>query len=197
MPRTAVTDAEHVVYTDHSIPRRPVPRNARPPSDAPLVAFGVAIASPRDLGLAYATVAVREDNAAYRERAFDLLRQANQTMPDDPQTLSYLADLYKRRSEDREAARLYEELLRVDPSQSSAPAALGAYAMEQGHYEEAIRLWNIALRISPALVLVRLNLAVALDRTGRRSEARAQVEKTLELNPWLPAARRLLEQLSR
>ena len=77
MPKSSVSDADHVVYTDHSIPRLPAPRNVKPPADVKLAAFGGAPASPRDLGLAYAIVALREQNAAYRERAFDLLREAN------------------------------------------------------------------------------------------------------------------------
>jgi tetratricopeptide (TPR) repeat protein len=196
MPRGGVSDAEHVVYTDHSIPRRPAPRNQAAPKQAPLAAFGGQAADARDLGLAYAIVAIREQNATYSQRAFDLLREAEKKTPDEPQTLAYLADLYKGRNQDSEAARLYERLLRVDPTQSSAPAALGAYHMEQGHYEEAIRLWKQALRISPALVLVRLNLAVALIRTGHREEARAVLEKALEFNPSFTAARKLLSEIA-
>ena len=67
--------------------------------------------------------------------------------------------------------------------------------MEQGHDEEAIRLFKEALRISPALLLVRLNLAVALNRTGQSAQARAVLEKALEFNPSFTAARELLAQI--
>ena len=77
---------------------------------------------------------------------------------------------------DRTAEQLYERLHRVDPTQSAAPANLGAYRMQQGRNEEAIRLFQEALRISPGLVLARLDLAVALDSHGTRgrSGGRAQ-----------------------
>jgi Flp pilus assembly protein TadD len=195
MPESSVNDAEHVVFTDHSIPRRPAPRNARPPADANLVDFGGVPASARDRGLAYAIVALREQNATYRDRAFDLLRESNRRDPDDAQTLAYLADLYKTRKDDAAAATLYAKLRDADPTQSSAPANLGAYSMEQGRYDEAIRFFREALRISPALVLVRFNLAVALLRTGQRAEARAALEKALEFNPFFSAARDLLGQI--
>ncbi len=195
MPSSSVIDADHVVYTDHSIPRRSVTRNQKPSADAPLVAFGGAPSDPRDQGLAYAIVALREQNAAYGARAFDLLREAERRNPDDPQTLSYLADLYKTRKDDRNAALLYERLHTVDPTQSSAPMNLGANQMEQGHYEQAIQLFKEALRISPALVLVRLNLAVALVHEGRKAEARSVLEKALEFNPSFKAARDLLDQI--
>jgi Flp pilus assembly protein TadD len=67
--------------------------------------------------------------------------------------------------------------------------------MEEGHYDEAIRLFREALRISPALVLVRMNLAVALIKTGRAAEARPVLEKALEFNPSFTAARELLGQI--
>jgi hypothetical protein len=196
MPRNPVTDAQHMVYTDHSIPRRPSSRQVRPATaDAPLAPFGMKTATARDLGLAYAIVAVREQNPAYRERAFNLLKEAIGKSPDDPLTLSYLADLYKIRSEDSTAFDLYERLLRADPLESSAPVALGAYQMERGNNLEAIRLWTDALRKSPALLLVRVNLAIALLRTGRPAEARIVLEKALKFNPNFQAARDLLAKL--
>jgi cytochrome c-type biogenesis protein CcmH/NrfG len=197
MPGAAVSDADHVVYTDHSIPRRAVPRNRKPPAEALLTAFGGAAPSTRDLGLAYAIVALREQNKTYSDRAFELLREAERNDPNDPQTLSYLADLYKSRKDDGTAEALYERLYKADPTQSSAPMNLGAYQMEQGHYAEAIRLFEAALRISPALVLVRLDLAVALIHEGRRDEARAVLQKALEFNPSFKPARDLLAETNR
>ncbi len=193
MPAGSVADADHVVYTDHSIPRRPAPRNQKPPAGAPLAAFGSVPSSPRDLGVAYAIVALRENSALDRERAFSLLRKA----PEDAETLAYLADIYKSRSDDKEAERLYERLIEIDPTQAAAWSALGAYQMERGHNEEAIRLWREALRISPALVMVRYNMAVALMRTGHREEAEAMLVKALQFNPWFDAASRLLTELRR
>jgi hypothetical protein len=195
MPSTSVRDADHVVYTDHSIPRRARSGNPKPPAEAPLVGFGGMPVNSRDQGLAYAIVALREQNAAYSARAFDLLREAERENPDEPQTLSYLADLYKSRKDDRSAALLYQRLYAIDPTQSIAPANLGAYQMEQGHYEEAIRFFKEALRISPALVLVRLNLARALMHSGQRTEARSVLEKALEFNPSFTAARDLLDRI--
>ena len=133
MPKQSVVDAAHVVYTDHSIPRVPrvqPPERAEDVATAPLIAFNAVRANSRDLGLAYAIVALREQNAVYRERAFELLRRAQEENPDDPQTLSYLADLYRGRSMDREAISLYEKLLTVDPASASALSALGAREME-------------------------------------------------------------------
>jgi Flp pilus assembly protein TadD len=85
----------------------------------------------------------------------------------------------------------------MDKTQYAAGAALGAYQMQRGNLEEAIRLWRETLAISPALVLVRTNLAAALMRTGHADEAQATLRKTLEFNPTLQAARDLLDQIKR
>ena len=166
-----------------------------PASDAPLIAFGAAAAGPRELGLAYAIVALRERNSRYSDRAFVLLAEALRKDPADPQTLSYLADLYKSRKNDAVALDLYRRLYAADPGQSVAPMNLGAAQMEQGNNAEAVRLFEAALRISPALVLVRLDLAVALIRMGNPAGARRVLEKALGFNPDFAPARDLLRRL--
>lgn len=196
MPRNPVSDAEHVVQTDHSIPRRPTERKTFSPRlNAPLVPFGQKTAGTRELGLAYAMMAIRENNPRYQQQAFDLLSETNRKQPEDSQTLSYLADIFKKRSDDAHAIGLYERLLRIDPSDLTAPVALGGYRMEAGNYEDAIRLWKDALHKNPALLLVRANLAVALTKVGRSSEAREVLNKALEFNPNFEAGRKLLESI--
>ena len=138
---------------------------------------------------------LREQNAIYSGRAFDLLKEAEGQDPDEPQTLSYLADLYKTRKDDRNAERLYRRLYAVDKTLSVGPMNLGAYEMERDRNEEAIRLFEEALRISPGLVLVRMDLAVALVRIGRKAEARVVLEKALWFNPSFRAARELLGEI--
>ena len=83
----------------------------------------------------------------------------------------------------------------MDSEQYAAGAALGAYQMQAGNLEEAIRLWNQTLAISPALVLVRQNLATALLRTGRPDQAQETLRKALEFNPSFQPARELLNQI--
>ncbi|MGH9661808.1 MAG: tetratricopeptide repeat protein [Bryobacteraceae bacterium] len=191
MPRGEVVDAEHVVYTDHSIPRRP--RAARATADRTLAPFGGGAAAPRDLGLAYAQLALRESDAAVRERAFTLLRDA----PPDTQVLLYLAELHKAASDSARAAALYQQVLRADPAQVTASVALGALLMERGETAEAIRLWKDALARSPGLQLVRMNLALAQLGQGDAASAEANLRKAVELNPALEVARKLLDGLRR
>jgi tetratricopeptide (TPR) repeat protein len=195
MPRNPVSDVEHVVFTDHSIQRRPAPASSSPPANADLVPFGGGQAGARDLGLAYALVGLRENNAAYLDRAFRLLEAAVAQGSRDTQTLAYLAQFYRDRRDDAHALPLYEEVWRQDRTEYAAAAALGAYRMQGGDPDEAIRLWNQALAISPALLLTRQNLAAALLRTGHTDEAQATLRKALEFNPSFQSATDLLNQI--
>ena len=131
MPKSAVTDAEHVVYTDHSIPRRPRAAAAAPPADAELVPFDGAAASPRDVALAYAIVATRP-GAAGRDRARQLLEAAERNSPDDAEVLLYLAEIYRNTGQEDRAIPLYRRAMRLDPAQVTASAGLGGILFERG-----------------------------------------------------------------
>jgi Tfp pilus assembly protein PilF len=146
--------------------------------------------------LAYAMVALREGNQTYRERAFQLLREAAGQGTADTRALAYLAEFYRDRKDDAHALPLYEQVWSRDQSQAAVAAALGAYRMQRGNPDEAIRFWNQALAISPGLVLVRVNLAVALLGAGRREEAEAALRKALEFNPAFQPARDLLRRMT-
>jgi cytochrome c-type biogenesis protein CcmH/NrfG len=199
MPRNPPSDIEHVVFTDHSIRRRPASSSGGtvPRIDADLVPFGGGEAGTRDLGLAYAMVGLRENNAVYLDRAFQLLKKATSEGAADSLALAYLAQFYRERKDDAHALPLYESVWRMDPAQSAVAAALGAYRMQYGKLDEAIRFWNQALANSPALLLVRVNLAEALLRTGRPEEAQAVLRKALEFNPAFQPARDLLNRIAK
>ena len=203
MPRGPTSDISHVVFTDHSIRRKP----AGPPvklagntsvasaSDAALVPYPSYTATTRDLALAYAVVALRDHNAADRERAFPLLKQAAAQGTADAQALAYLAEFYRDAKDDARALPIYQQVWQMDRSQYAAAAALGAYQMQRGNLAEAIQLWREALALNPAMTLVRVNLAKALLRTGNPGEARGALEQALHFNPASPEARALLSQI--
>ena len=105
-----------------------------------------------------------------------------------------MAEFYRDRKDDAHALPLYEQSWRLDRTQAPVAAALGAYQMQSGHLEEAIRLWNEALAINPALLLVRVNLAPALERTGHPDQAQAVMRKALEFSPSFREARDFVER---
>jgi hypothetical protein len=197
MPRNPTTDIDHVVFTDHSIRRRPMPASGSPRADADLVPFEGGTASTRDLGLAYAMLGSRDQNAVYIDRAFHLLQQAAAAGGADARALAYLAQFYRDRKDDAHALPMYEQTWRMDPDQPAVAAALGAYQMQYGNLDGAIGYWNKALAMTPALLLVRANLAAALLRTGRAAEAQAALRKALEFNPAFQPAREMLKRIAK
>jgi tetratricopeptide (TPR) repeat protein len=201
MPSNPPSDVDHVVFTDHSIRRRVLPDrgppSGSPPADADLVPFEGDEASTRDLGLAYAMVGLREQNATYIERAFHLLEETAARGAADSQALAYLAQFYRDRKDDAHALPLYERVFRMDPAQSVVVAALGAYQMQFGNVDQAINFWNQALAINPTLLFARTNLATALLRTGHAEQVRATLQKTLEFNPSFQPARDLLNRITK
>jgi tetratricopeptide (TPR) repeat protein len=162
-----------------------------------LIPFEGGEPSTRDLGLAYAMVGLRENNAVYLDRAFQTLKDARARGQADAQALAYLAQFYREHKDDAHALPLYEEVWRMDRTQSAVAAALGAYWMQLGNRDQAIAFWNRALAISPALLLVRVNLAEALLAIGRSQEAQAVLRKALEFNPAFQPAKDLLNRIAK
>jgi tetratricopeptide (TPR) repeat protein len=183
MPKRNVRDADHVVFTDHSIPRRA--RVAAKPSGR-LIPFPGSRAGEREIFLAAAQKALRDNTAAPPTPAID-----------DAEVLVYRAELHKRANEYEKAVPLYEAALARDANQVTAYAALGAIAMERGDAPAAVRHWRNALSRSPGLPLVRMNLALALLELRCKSEAEREIAEVIRLSPALDAAYRLRERIRR
>lgn len=197
MPKAATVDAQHVVLTDHSIPRRPRTASSASRWEEQLVAFNGGPASPRDLALAYAIVAQRKNGSVYQERARDLLQKAERESPEDVEVLMYLAELYRNGGQSDLAVPLYERAIRLSPDQVTGSVGLGSIQMEHGRYADAIRLWEDALAKNAGLELVRVNLAMAYWRTGNSRAAEAHLARAVDLSPGFAPAVDLLRQLRR
>lgn len=195
MPKSNVADAQHVVYTDHSIPRRPRGEVKAASADAELVAFGGGAASARDLALAYGIAAGRTHGAADRKRALEMLQAAERNSPDDVEVLLYLAEIYRNSDQPDLAMPLYRRAIRLDPGQVTGSVGLGGVLMERGELAEAIRLWEDALTKNSGLELVRINLAMAQWRSGDRAAAEANLARAVEMNPGFAAPVELLKKL--
>jgi Flp pilus assembly protein TadD len=193
MPKSPVADAQHVVYTDHSIPRRP--RGEPSAASADLAVFGGARAEPRDLALAFGIVASRSHTQADQARALTALEHAAHDSPSDVEVLLYLAELYRTGDREERAIPLYRRAIELDPSQVTAPVGLGGILMERGQYAEAIGLWQDALAKNGGLELVRINMAMAQWRSGDLPAAERTLVKAIELNPGFDTPVDLLQKL--
>jgi hypothetical protein len=195
MPKSTVADAQHVVYTDHSIPRRPRSGEAAPPGSMELVAFGGGSASQRDMAMAYGIAASRTQDAVLRARARTMLEEAERTSPDDVEVLQYLAELYRNDNREEAAIPLFRRAIRLDPAQVTSSVGLGGILMERGQFAEAIRLWEDALSKNGGLELVRINMALAQWRSGDLRAAEATLVKAVTINPGFATPVELLQKL--
>jgi hypothetical protein len=198
MPRAVAIDAQHLVLTDHSIPRRLRGSTGGLvlQSDAELIPFDGGPASHRDLALAYAIAAAGKTGGPDRARALTLLQTAAVAYPNDPEVLVSLAEIDRLDGKDDLARPLYERALALEPGQVTASVGLGGVAMEQGRFDEAISLWTEALSGNAGLELVRLNLSLALWKSGRGDAAEANLKQALKINPAFTPARALLGQIA-
>jgi tetratricopeptide (TPR) repeat protein len=197
MPKSEVRDAEHAVYTDHSIPRgRQAPSRATVQSMAlkELVPFwrGAPVDS-RDLALAYAVTALTD--ASVRLRAFDLLQAAAAKDPSDLAIAAQLAQFYDRMGQPAEAIPLYERVVAGDPANTAACINLGTLYAQANRLPEAMALWQRALAANPALTQARMNLAVAQIREGHREAGIASLRVALAWDPDNPAVAQMLRQV--
>jgi Tetratricopeptide repeat/Cytochrome c554 and c-prime len=161
MPRTRASDAGHGVFTDHSIPRLPNVTRARDANSWNLRGFTAADAGGRELGLAYAEIGVRTGDRRQQAEAIRLLAAA----PQDVEVQLRLADLQERASNPDRAVALYRSALRLDPNAVLAMVNLGRLYGSAGLLEQAIGLWQEALKRNPCQSEAAANLQIALRAT--------------------------------
>jgi Tfp pilus assembly protein PilF len=195
MPKLAASGVQHAVFTDHSIPRRPRTPPTTVASDAVLEPFGRTAAARREVALAWAEVALRDNNRAWGMRAYELLRSEYERDPADTRIASQLAQLYDRMGQEEKACELYSHVVERNPEAVAPAVNLGACLAKQGRTVESMRLWAGVIQRSPGQEGARVNLAVAQLQSGDAATARATLAEALRWNPLSQRARELLRQL--
>lgn len=194
MPRLESADISHTVVTDHRILRERQESPPRPPSVEKLVQFGNTQPESRDLGIAYAHIALRGNTFAASE-ALRLLTDALRRHPDDAEVLTRLAYLYQARGDMVAAEKLYAQVLERDPDHAVAAANLGVFHARRGGLPRALELWRTTFDRNPQLSGIGVNLGTGLCAVGDAKGARAVLERVLKHNPDLGVARQALAQV--
>ena len=131
----------------------------------------------------------KEAIAQYQE----IQRQA----PNNAVILNNLASLYQREQDSRALATA-EQALKLAPDNPAIQDTLGWILVEQGQAARGLELLRKAVAKTPKAASTRYHHAVALVRTGDKTEARKELEKLLANAPKFPeaeAARALLKSL--
>jgi hypothetical protein len=194
MPKARSLEAEHSVFTDHSIPRevRRQPVFTERDAEGELVSFWGDPEEPRELGLAYAQLGVRLQDKKRVVRAVELLKAAETRGQADGAVMLQLGYASDQLGKSEEAITYYQKARQQDPSQTVAAVNLANHLAMKGQTQQAIALWEDALSRSPGLESARINIATAYLQQGDAKNAERVLRKALELNPGLKSARRLL-----
>ena len=174
MPKAQSREGEHVVFTDHSIPRKP----GRASGPRVLQAFRGMVPSDRDWALA--------------ERRRPLLEKLAARPDADAAVLVQLAQVYDGEGN---GAALYERVLRLQPDHAAAQANLGIYRMRQGRAREALALWSQVFAKNPGMLSAGLNLAMGQMQMDDRAGALTTLRRVLRFHPDSAQARELLRSL--
>ncbi|HUJ01506.1 MAG TPA: tetratricopeptide repeat protein [Usitatibacter sp.] len=82
-----------------------------------------------------------------------------------------------------EAEAILRELVAMQPANADALEVLGTTLGAQGRHEEALAVFDRARDAKPSSPSIRRNRAQALVHLGRAAEARAELEKALQIRP--------------
>jgi predicted CXXCH cytochrome family protein len=195
MPRVESADIGHTAVTDHRILKDPSAVVAIAAGDR-LTTFGGANAGDRELGLAYAEIALRGDIRAASEarRLLDRVVGQNQA---DPQVLTRLAWLEQQRHDTARAETLYQEAVAANPGDPVAATNLGVILAEQGFMTRALGVWQPAFARHPDASELGVDVALAMCKAGDWKDAEQTVRTVLEHNPDFQPARQFGAALAR
>jgi predicted CXXCH cytochrome family protein len=197
MARSATTDIAHEQLTDHEIRKR-IPEKTPVSSESGLLeAVGGSSSGDRELGLAYADMALRGDREA-TGRALELLRREEREAggaATDPQLHSRLGFLEQVAGHPDAAAREYERAIQANPYDSIALGNLGLIRAKSHEYAAAERFWKAAFNHDPAQVGAGMNLAIVECETGDRRGALEALTRLLEFAPDETKARELMAEI--
>ena len=96
-----------------------------------------------------------------------------------------------------EAARYYQEAVRIKPDSPEAQNNLASALAETGRLQESVPHFERAVRSAPNYVVARVNFGGVLYRLGRVPEAKAQFEAALRVMPDYAPARQNLSVIER
>jgi len=140
------------------------------------------------------TLAIILEDLGRKDEAIVQLRKAVELSPRLADAQYGLGALLQEKGRTDEALEHYQAALEANPNLADLYAPTATLSAQKGDLAGAVRLYEEALRREPK-ASVHFNLAITLERLGRREEARRQYEAALAIEPGLAAARQRLEAL--
>lgn len=125
------------------------------------------------------------------------LHHAARLRPDDPDYLAQYARAFSAARLTRESVEVAELALAKDPQHAATLDALGTVLSHGNAHALALDVFRRAVERAPEHALYRYNLAACLLFNGRGSEASAELEACLAIDPRQWAAHLMLAQIKR
>ena len=107
----------------------------------------------------------------------------------------HLGLIWANRNDLNRAGQYFQLALQFQPGMPEAVANLGKVAELQGKYSEAVELYSRAIEIDPKNAVFFYNRAVNHLKLGDKNSARADLVKSLTLDPRFEPAKQVLENL--
>lgn len=192
MPTRETTDISHEQLTDHNIQTRPPEGGAVIGQTVELVPVGGVSAGDRELGLAYAQLAVRGDRQS-GEKALSLLKKAESEGANDVELHVRLGFLDQISGKLDEAQGEYKTALAENPYQGTALANLAVLNASEGHTDLAMKLLEKVTLADPSQTAAGLDLAFLECRLGDKAKALQTIEAVERFNPDSPPSHQFLE----
>jgi tetratricopeptide (TPR) repeat protein len=195
MPTREPRDISHEQATDHNIQRRPAASPLLRLTDieesGELLPVGNVSVGDRELGLAYAQLA-EHGNQKAGEKAFRLLRKAENTGSNDAKLHSQLGFIEQMSGDKTSARKEYTAALVEDPYEITALGNLAVLDATSGHTAEAVNLLQRVVDADPTQMAAALNLAFIDCRIGEKTKALEILSDLSQFNPDDPTLRKFL-----
>jgi predicted CXXCH cytochrome family protein len=197
MARPTTNDIAHEQVTDHWIRKRVSNEPGPKIEGGELESVESAPGDDRDLGLAYAELAVQGDRSA-GERALTLLKRAEhegEQTRSDHELHADLGFLEQMNGEQTAASEEYQMALHADPYDWLAAGDLAIIDAKNHRYSDAMQLWEHVFEHNPAQLEAGMNLATVECGLGETKTAEETLERLLEFSPDDQRAKDLLIEI--
>jgi putative PEP-CTERM system TPR-repeat lipoprotein len=131
--------------------------------------------------LAQALISTDQPAAAIAE-----YRQLLELDPDNVTALNNIAWLYQEQGDYAEGVKYAERVYDRVPGRPEVIDTLGWLLVQNGETNRGLLLLQEAATKAPHIADIRYHLAVALDKTGRRDEARKELDRLLKSGKTFP-----------
>jgi predicted CXXCH cytochrome family protein len=195
MPQNGAENIPHVAWTDHRIrkvPDKVVMTDLDEGRD--LVPVFSPNANQRDLAMAYFRAAM-EGNSALHARAYNLLESLRPQLSDDTEALTALALESERQGDYKQAADIFQQILRRDPQNLTALSNLGTLQAKSGNLQAAAALFRKAFERNEDIVGLAKDLAQVQCMMGDAASAKTTLQRTMQYNPGLDDVGQMLDRL--